>query len=98
MPRQEQLLRRLCVEGAAIANIGQLTADDKRDLDRWVRAGTVIKFKGRWFPLAGCPDGIGPLKTCYALPPVHAYVTSQEARDKAAAYFNSLIAADKAAQ
>jgi hypothetical protein len=50
-----------------ICDIGQVTKDDRRLLNRLVRAGTAVKWRGYWFPVAGASYGIGPIKTCWAL-------------------------------
>lgn len=54
--------------GEVVPNIGQLSKADCRTLDRYVRWGIVEKGRGYWFPVAGAPFGIGPLKTCYGPP------------------------------
>lgn len=51
--------------GGTIANIGQLDAATRRELDRMVRRGVLAKWRGHWFPIEGAPYGMGPLKTCY---------------------------------
>lgn len=48
-----------------IANTGFLAAGDIRDLDKAVKRGEIAKWRGYWFPEAGAPIGLGPLKTCY---------------------------------
>lgn len=48
-----------------IANIGQITATEKRLLDKAVKRGEIAKWRGKWHPVAGAPFGIGPDKTCY---------------------------------
>ena len=51
--------------GEVIANIGQVDAPTARALDKLVKASQIAKWRGHWFPDAGAPWGIGPLKTCY---------------------------------
>jgi hypothetical protein len=60
------------IKGEVICDIGQLNYNpiQKRALIRAVRSGIVVKWRGYWFPNAGAPFGIGPLKTCYGLPAV----------------------------
>jgi len=53
--------------GEVICDIGQVTKDDRRLLDRLVRKGDAVKWRGYWFPVAGASFGIGPLKMCWAL-------------------------------
>lgn len=48
-----------------IPNIGQIDHQAKLALERAVRNGVIAKWRGYWFPWAGAPVGIGPLKTCY---------------------------------
>lgn len=54
-------------EGRVLVNIGQVTEDDQRELNRMVRKGTVTKWRGYWHPIPGASWGFGPLKACYAL-------------------------------
>lgn len=77
-----------------VVNIGQLDAATKRKLDGMVRKGRIVKWRGYWFPIAGAPAGIGPLKTCYGIPP--AYEAVRRAGAAARAEFNRLIRADNA--
>lgn len=51
-----------------IADIGQVGGLWKRMLEREVRAGRLAKWRGKWFPQAGAPFGMGPDKTCYGTP------------------------------
>lgn len=51
-----------------IADIGQVNGLWKTALEREVRAGRLAKWRGKWFPQAGAPYGIGPDKTCYGTP------------------------------
>lgn len=51
-----------------IADIGQLGPALRRQLDRRVKSGELIKYRGYWNTLS--PHwGIGPLKTIYARDP-----------------------------
>lgn len=56
-----------------IADIGQVKGAWKRPLEHEVRNRRLVKWRGHWFPNAGAPWGIGPLKTCYGTPEVAAY-------------------------
>ena len=47
--------------GETIQNIGQIDADTKKHLEKYVRKGILIKTRERWL---GC---FGPLKTTYRL-------------------------------
>jgi hypothetical protein len=63
------------LEGAVIVSLGQVTPGEKRVLDQAVRAGKLVKWRGHWFPVAGCPQyGLGPLKTCWGTPEAFAAV------------------------
>jgi hypothetical protein len=61
---------------APIPDIGQIDHASKLKIMREVRAGRLAKWRGRWFPEAGAPRGIGPLKTCYGTPEWAAYYAS----------------------
>lgn len=60
------------LDGDVVCNIGQVGKADARALDKLVRSGSLTKWRGYWFPVSGAPFGIGPLKTCYALPEIAA--------------------------
>jgi hypothetical protein len=53
--------------GDVIVNIGQIAPDTEKQLSKLVRTGTLLKWRGKWFPTAGAPWGLGPDKTCYGL-------------------------------
>ena len=53
--------------GEVICNTGQVTKTDRALLDRLVRHGHAVKWRGHWFPIVGASHGIGPLKTCWAI-------------------------------
>ena len=67
------------------ANIGQVKGAWKKALEREVRAGRLVTWKGKWFPHAGAPYGIGPLKTCYGIPALRDYFAEMAACTKKAA-------------
>lgn len=48
-----------------VAVIGQVDDASRRKLDAAARNGEIAKWRGYWYPVAGAPFGIGPLKTCY---------------------------------
>lgn len=48
-----------------VVDIGQINHASKLALLREVRAGRLVKWRGRWFPVAGASWGIGSLKMCY---------------------------------
>ena len=56
------------LEGEVVVNIGQIGPLSNKVLNQAVRAGKLVKWRGRWFPHAGAACGIGPLKTCWATP------------------------------
>lgn len=62
-----------------VADIGQVKGAWKAALEKEVRAGRLAKWKGCWFPTAGAPGGIGPLKTCYGTPELAAHFAAQAA-------------------
>jgi len=47
-----------------VANIGQLSRDDIRDLDVAVKCGFLVKHRGYW-NTGVSEGGIGPLKTIW---------------------------------
>jgi hypothetical protein len=59
--------------GEVVVSIGQVTPGEKRVLDQAVRAGKLAKWRGKWFPIAGAPLGLGPDKTCWSTPETAAY-------------------------
>ena len=50
-------------DGGCVHDIGQLTPDAKRMLERLTKKGFIIKTREHWNTY-----GIGPLKTTYRLP------------------------------
>jgi hypothetical protein len=52
-------------QNRVVPMIGQASTKERTALDRAVRRGEIEKWRGYWFPVAGAPFGIGPLKTCY---------------------------------
>lgn len=65
--------------GEVLVNIGQFSPADVRALDKLVRAGTLAKWRGYWFPLAGAQYGVGPLKACWGLPAIRDYFLPSDA-------------------
>jgi len=63
---QEEILAEV-LNGAVICATGQVDAATKRALDKLVKAGTLAKWRGHWYPCAGANYGLGPLKTCWGL-------------------------------
>lgn len=57
--------------GEVIVNIGQIAPETEKNLNKLVRAGTLLKWRGKWYPVAGASFGIGPDKTCYGLVSVY---------------------------
>lgn len=53
--------------GDVVCDIGQVNGATKRALDKMVRTGTLLKWRGKWFPVAGAEWGLGPDKTCWGL-------------------------------
>ena len=53
-----------------VADIGQVKGAWRRQLEKEIRAGRLTKWKGHWYPNAGSPWGMGPLKTCYGIPEI----------------------------
>ncbi len=74
------------LRGEVVCNIGHLGKLDVKLLDRAVRAGKLVKWRGKWFPVAGAPFGIGPDKTCWSTPEVAAYFAEFRAGTRAFTY------------
>ena len=56
---------RTIVARGGVPNIGQIDKIVAKDLDRLVRQGVLVKYRGYWNTLS--PDyGMGPLKTIWA--------------------------------
>lgn len=55
------------VAGYVVCNIGQVNTATVRALDKMTRSGTLLKWRGKWFPVAGASYGLGPNKTCWGL-------------------------------
>lgn len=55
------------LEGEVIVQISQIAPDTVKHLDKLVRSGTLVKWRGKWFPVAGASYGLGPDKTCWGL-------------------------------
>lgn len=53
--------------GEVIVQISQIAPETVKQLDKLVRAGTLLKWRGKWFPVAGAAYGLGPDKTCWGL-------------------------------
>lgn len=68
-----------------VPDIGQVKGAWKRQLEKEVKAGRLTKWRGKWFPCAGSPFGIGPDKTCYGTPELRDYFAGMKtARAKVA--------------
>lgn len=66
MLTKEQAFER-AFSGEPLVNIGQLDDATVRALNREVKAGKLVKWRGHWFPWSGHKTyGMGPLKTCWA--------------------------------
>ena len=59
----------LVLSGKVVCNIGQVIKADKRRLEKLVKAGTINKWRGYWYPVPGASYGMGPLKTCWGKRP-----------------------------
>src|SRR3990167_610924 len=91
MITHEQALNDIC-HCKVVVDIGQLDKATRRKLDKMVREDKIAKWRGHWSPIAGASEGIGPLKTCYGIPPM--YEAAKRAGPAARAEYNSWIAAD----
>lgn len=66
-------------------NIGQVRGAWKAALEKEVRAGRLVKWKGYWHPMPGAPWGIGSLKTCYGVQAIRDHFAKVDVRDGEAA-------------
>ena len=57
------------LSGEVVCNIGQIQPETIKTLNRLVRAGSLHKWRGYWYPVTGADWGIGPLKTCWGSNP-----------------------------
>lgn len=55
------------LNGEVVVNIGQVDKPTARALDKMVRTGELLKWRGKWYPVAGASWGLGPDKTCWGL-------------------------------
>jgi ribosomal protein L27 len=60
------------LNGEVVVNIGQIGPCARKAFNQAVRAGKLVAWRGKWFPFAGAPFGIGPDKTCWSTPEVAA--------------------------
>jgi hypothetical protein len=74
----EDVLAAVLAGEKVIANIGQVHGLWQRMLEREVRAGRLTKWRGKWFPQAGAPYGLGPDKTCYGTPALRDYFAAMK--------------------
>ncbi len=74
LPPCEHVTRALA--GEVICNIGQIGDFSRNVLNRAVKAGQLVKWRGYWFPVAGAAWGIGPAKTCWGTPETRARLAS----------------------
>ena len=57
------------LSGDVVCDIGQIDDATQRELNKLVRAKTITKWRGRWYPVPGASWGLGPMKNCYGLSP-----------------------------
>lgn len=53
--------------GEVIVDIGQVDKATARVLNKMVAGGEALKWRGKWYPVAGASYGLGPDKTCWGL-------------------------------
>lgn len=58
------------LKGSVVVDIGQIDGSTRRALNREVAKGALMRWRGFWYPVAGASHGLGPLKTCWAVPEV----------------------------
>lgn len=67
------------LNGEVICNIGHISPETERALNKLVRTGELAKWRGHWYPTSGAPWGIGPLKTCWGLPEIRDFFIARRA-------------------
>jgi len=77
-PSQDRIIP-AALDGEVICNIGQIAPETELKLNKLVRIGGLAKWRGYWFPTAGAPWGIGPLKTCWGLPAIRNFYERRSA-------------------
>jgi hypothetical protein len=77
--RQELIQARdvlnLALAGEVAVNIGQLEPEEIRALNKAVKSGELVTWRGKWFPVTGASFGMGPDKTCWGTPEAKDRVT-----------------------
>lgn len=84
MPTKQEIIHQAAC-GEVICEVGQINKETARALDKLVKGGHLKKWRGRWYPIAGCQFGIGPLKTCWALPSTKEFIDGIDASEQRAA-------------
>lgn len=77
-PNQDHVIAR-ALAGEVICNIGHISPETERKLNKLARDGDLAKWRGHWYPTAGAPWGIGPLKTCWGPHEVRDFFTARRA-------------------
>lgn len=63
----DEAVEQIINESGALVNVGQISPAQQRALEKCVRLGNLVKYRGYWNTLS--PDfGMGPLKTIYGRP------------------------------
>lgn len=55
------------LDGTVIVQISQIAPETVKQLDKLVRSGVLVRWRGKWYPVAGASFGLGPDKTCWGL-------------------------------
>jgi hypothetical protein len=71
----EETLRAVLAGEQVIADIGQVNGVWKKALKHEVKAGRLVTWRGKWFPMAGARFGMGPDKTCYGTAEARDFLT-----------------------
>lgn len=66
------------LDGEVVVDIGQVGPLSRKVLKQAMRAGMLVSWRGKWFPIAGAQYGIGPLKTCWGTPEVYAAIRAMD--------------------
>lgn len=80
----EEALADLLAGRDVVPDIGQVKGVFKQALKKEIKAGRLVTWKGKWFPHAGAPFGLGPDKTCYGTPELRDYFAGMRSVERAA--------------
>lgn len=69
-------------EDGAVVQIGQISPQDARMLDKLAKQGVLFKYRGHWDTMSP-KFGMGPLKSIWAWPKHPRFVTEHQSGERA---------------